>query len=436
METAREFTLRLQDLLRRERFALADFLVALAEFDRRRVWVEAGYASLFDFLHRELRLSKGAAFYRKAAVELMSRFPEVVEPLRDGRLCLMTVAEVARVLTQENRRAVLPRFFGLSKREAQTLVAELRPAEDPPMRAVVTPIRGPAAVTLALTSLVAPPRVDPAQSPVQPVEPEDRELAERAPRAAVPPASAATVQPLTAELSRYHLTVSRRFLEKLAAAQAALSHSHPGAGPEEILEAGMDLLLARDAKRKGLVKKPLKAPRSSSDPEYVPAHVRRAVWERDGGKCQVRLASGEILRLDRPGRPNRRPRGSPAHALIRVLRSVHGAPRGGARFVAHREDRPGLEGDGRVGRAPRRRSRRARSVSRAARGDLPLFFVVLAFGIVGVAAEWSIRCPKCRRSLGWWAYSTGSPTKARAMLVNATECPYCGYAGTEARESR
>src|SRR5512133_2933421 len=63
---------------------------------------------------------------------------------------------------------------------------------------------------------------------------------------------------------------------------------------EEILEAGLDLLLERDAKRKGFVKKPLKTPRPSSNPGYVPAHVRRAVWERDQGKCQWPLASGGI----------------------------------------------------------------------------------------------------------------------------------------------
>jgi hypothetical protein len=115
MENARTFTKRLADLLAREHAALAEFLVGLAEFDKRRLWVDLGYASLFDFLHRELGLSKGAAFYRKSAAELVQRFPEIVEPLRDGRLCLMTVAEVARVLTPENRAGVLPRFFGLSK---------------------------------------------------------------------------------------------------------------------------------------------------------------------------------------------------------------------------------------------------------------------------------------------------------------------------------
>jgi hypothetical protein len=63
---------------------MADFLVALADFDRRRLWLELGHTSLFAFLHRELGLSAGAAHYRKTAAELVQRVPEVVEPLRAG----------------------------------------------------------------------------------------------------------------------------------------------------------------------------------------------------------------------------------------------------------------------------------------------------------------------------------------------------------------
>jgi hypothetical protein len=87
--------------------------------------------------------------------------------------------------------------------------------------------------------------------------------------------------------------VSRRFLEKLEAARMALSHSHPGASGEELLEAGLDLLLERDAKRKGLVAKPRKETRPTTT-DRVPAAVRREVWKRDGGKCQWKLASGEV----------------------------------------------------------------------------------------------------------------------------------------------
>ena len=93
--------MRLADLLRREQADMAEFLVALAEFDRSRGWLELGYSSLFYFLHRELGLSKGAAHYRKTAAELIQEFPEVVEPLRDGRLCLTSIVQVAKVLTAE-----------------------------------------------------------------------------------------------------------------------------------------------------------------------------------------------------------------------------------------------------------------------------------------------------------------------------------------------
>ncbi len=155
MNTAHEFTLRLRALLQRERFALADFVVDLAEFDRARLWVELDYTSLFYFLHRELGLSKGAAHYRKTAAELVQRFPEIVEPLRDGRLCLTTVIELERVLTAENAREVLPKFFGLSRREAQEVAAELRPTEMVPRREVVTSVRAPAAPALTLELVAA-----------------------------------------------------------------------------------------------------------------------------------------------------------------------------------------------------------------------------------------------------------------------------------------
>jgi hypothetical protein len=107
------------------------------------------------------------------------------------------------------------------------------------------------------------------------------------------PARSDSAEPVTAELSRLHVTVSRRFLEKLEAARAALSHARPGATAEEILEAGLDLVLAQQAKRKGLVAKPRKvAPPAKSD--HVPAHVKRAVWTRDGGRCQWPVDGGGV----------------------------------------------------------------------------------------------------------------------------------------------
>jgi hypothetical protein len=112
---ARESSRRLAELLRHERADPAPFLVALAGFDRERVWLQLGHASLFSYLHRELRLPHAAAHYRKVAVGLIQDFPEVVEPLRQGKLCLPGAADLARVMTPENRHEVLPRFFHRSR---------------------------------------------------------------------------------------------------------------------------------------------------------------------------------------------------------------------------------------------------------------------------------------------------------------------------------
>ena len=82
---ARDLTNHLAALLRRERYAMADFLVALADFDRRRRWADLGHASVFSFLRRELGLSAGAAQYRKTAAELIQHHPEVEAALSRGQ---------------------------------------------------------------------------------------------------------------------------------------------------------------------------------------------------------------------------------------------------------------------------------------------------------------------------------------------------------------
>jgi hypothetical protein len=352
METARELTDNLAALLRREHDALAEFLIALADFDRRRVWVELGHSSLFYFLHRELRLSKSAAQYRKVAAELIQEIPGIVEPLRRGELCLSSIIEAAKVVSAENWETVLPRFYGLSRREAMEVVAALQPYPAPPVRTVVTPVRpdsvsrsvarspafdrdgepltfGRVDATAVATSLRVSSSAEPEPSllapsavPASSAVPSPSAL----PAPSAPFATSLEIVPLTAGLSRIHLTVSKELLRKLEAARDAMAHAMPGATPAELLEAGLDLLLAQAAKRRGLVEKPQKKARPSKG-DHIPAHVRREVWKRDGGRCQWPLASGGIcgstrhLELDHV-RPRSRGGASTADNL-RILCTGH-----------------------------------------------------------------------------------------------------------------
>ena len=296
MTSARDLSARLADLLTRERAALGEFLVALADFDRRRRWLELGHSSLFYFLHRELGLSKGAAFYRKTAAELIQRFPEIVEPLRDGRLCLTSVVELRKVLTPENRDEVLPRFFQLSKQEAKAVSAALRPDEAAPHREVVTALRARAvSPALSLPAGGAPEGAAAAltQSAVHPDEPRPcQEGPNPAPTPISPPRT--SVEPLTADLRRLHVTVSRRFLAKLDGSPrrpvALASGCGRGRDPGSRARSPPR---ASGAKRRGLVEKPRREP-PAAKPDHVPAHVKRAVWKRDDGRCQWPVTGGGV----------------------------------------------------------------------------------------------------------------------------------------------
>lgn len=82
-------------------------------------------------------------------------------------------------------------------------------------------------------------------------------------------------------------------MRKLEAARDALSTAMPDADPAEILEAGLELLLAQAAKRRGMVEKPRKQVRPAKG-DHIPAQVKREVWKRDGGKCQWPVSSGGV----------------------------------------------------------------------------------------------------------------------------------------------
>jgi len=404
MTNAHEFADRLARLLEQEHVAMAEFLLALVEFDRSRGWEELGYNSLFTFLHRRLGLSKGAAHYRKTAAELVGRYPQIIEPLRDGRLCITALTSLARVITPENQQEILPRFFHRSKREAMSVAAEIQPATAVPYRTVVTQVQaresvangvqpvepgaagGPGEAVASGVQLVpgeavasvggvaggvqpvepgvatAPredvaggvqpvepgaataPREDVAEG-VQPVEPgaataprEDvvggvqpvepangtahigdaavevhADEAKRgdsgpasgtltrpvdmATRSAAAPVQSYWVVPLTATLFRIHVTVTTAFLQKMELARDALSHTHPRPDTEAILETGLDLILARYAKRRGLTKNPRKQGPdiiAAASAARIPAAILRQVWIRDGGRCQWPLELGGV----------------------------------------------------------------------------------------------------------------------------------------------
>ena len=171
-------------------------------------------------------------------------------------MCLTTVIVLARVLTETNRHDVLPRFFHLSRQEAEQVAVEIRPVEVVPRRTVVTeaPVARAAAVPVT-----------------ENVKEHSRSIVELAPTRAL-------VEPLTPRETRMHVTVTPEFVALLKKAKAGQSHVQPGATDEQVLTAALELLLAQQEKRRA----------------SVPPKVKREVMRRDGGKCTWRLENGGV----------------------------------------------------------------------------------------------------------------------------------------------
>jgi 5-methylcytosine-specific restriction endonuclease McrA len=110
------------------------------------------------------------------------------------------------------------------------------------------------------------------------------------------------VKPLTPELRRLNVTVTAEFIDELAQVRVALSHQCPDGNFEQVVREAFKLVLERDRKRKALTDRPrppADQPRAQSETpsenaRYVPAAIKRAVWERDQGRCTWPMGDGKV----------------------------------------------------------------------------------------------------------------------------------------------
>jgi hypothetical protein len=267
--SARDIDRRLADLVRSERHLVVQFVVELAGFAKRELYRELGYTSLFYYCVRQLGLSKSSAFRRSETARLIARFPVIADRLAEGRLSIRALVELREVLTEENHAEVLVRAEGKSQEEAQILAVAYRPKPVP--RDVVRALPVPPAPLLALSAVPAG-----TKTPARPPE---------------------VVKPLTPDLRRLNVTVSADFMAELEQVRAALSHKCPGGDFEQVVREAFKLVLERDRKRKALTDRPRvqsETPGENENDRYVPAAVKRAVWERDQGRCTWPMGDGEV----------------------------------------------------------------------------------------------------------------------------------------------
>jgi hypothetical protein len=252
-------------LARDERHASARLVAHLAELDARRLFLGAGFPSLFAYCTEALHLSEDAACNRINAARLVRTVPGVLGMLQDGRLNLTTIRLLKPILGDERRDEVLAAAAGKSRREVELLVARYAPG--PLIPASIRKLPEPKA--MAMPPPVAPD--PPAHLPV----------------AALPsPSRRAVVAPLAEDHYKVAFTARAETYRKLRRAQDLMRHQVPDGNPAEIIDRALSLLVEELERRKlAAVSRPRRSPGGKSGSRHIPAEVRRSVWLRDGGRC-------------------------------------------------------------------------------------------------------------------------------------------------------
>jgi 5-methylcytosine-specific restriction endonuclease McrA len=103
------------------------------------------------------------------------------------------------------------------------------------------------------------------------------------------------VTPLAPERYALQFTIGQNVHDKLRYAQELMSHQLPSGEIAEIFERALDALIPQLEKRKfAATDRPRKsATCSRAGSRHIPAQVRRAVWQRDGGQCTFVSATGQ-----------------------------------------------------------------------------------------------------------------------------------------------
>jgi hypothetical protein len=101
------------------------------------------------------------------------------------------------------------------------------------------------------------------------------------------------VAPIAAGRFVLQLTMGQSARDKLRYLQELLSHEMAPSDVAGAVERAFDLAIAVLEKRKfAATARPRRAPRPTESRRHVPAQVKRAVWERDQGRCTFTSESG------------------------------------------------------------------------------------------------------------------------------------------------
>ena len=247
-----ELLARTEFLAREERRIAVSLVEHLREVYRRKLFADCGCDSLFKYCLRILKMSEAQAQRSIDAMRLTETLPEAKVQMEQGEISLSVASQLQSFIRREEKRTVV----NLEKKREllQALQGKsCREAERELLKHTVQP---------------------------------EQHLPEK-------------VRAVSPTHSQIQFTASQEQMALFEKARGLLAHAHPEMNWSELFEAMARKVIAQLDPREKKTRRtiPPANGQTASSARAVPAALKRAVWQRDQGKC-VQCGSEHALEMD------------------------------------------------------------------------------------------------------------------------------------------
>ncbi len=128
-----ELDSKLKTLAQRERNLLHEVLLHIHEADRRRLYLQMVYPSLFEYLTKGCRFSRTSAQRRIDAARLIAAVPEVAEKIKTGEISLSQTSYLQKAIREKDKtqkvlteikQEIIRSICGKSMADSQKIIAQ------------------------------------------------------------------------------------------------------------------------------------------------------------------------------------------------------------------------------------------------------------------------------------------------------------------------
>lgn len=234
---------RTEDLVADVRAKTSDLVESLMEVDRRKLYRQFNYVSLFEYCVYTLKMSNAAAYRRIRAARAIAIYPPIGSLLRTGKLTLESIALLHPFLNDVDAGKLVTAAAGKRVWEVERLIASRRTEE--PRRDVVRFVSSSVLASTAPEEIPSQPLLGTIQAPSPPESTSTMDVC-----AAMEPAAAAAAQGPDAPSSsrravRVAFTADETFFKLLREVQAAMRHKYPNGRLDGIFRDALQALLRK-----------------------------------------------------------------------------------------------------------------------------------------------------------------------------------------------